>query len=88
MMIQDNGKALPTARSQVSKNSQIGGEDEMEEHEEEEEESKALDEIAEFSSIMVWGHEQPPDDEDDMMTRGVAEWIGFAETVRCFVSYM
>lgn len=88
-MIQDNGKALPAAPSQASKNSQIGGEDEMEEHEEEEEEeSKALDEIAEFSSIMVWGHEQPPDDEDDMMTRGVAEWIGFAETVRYFVSYM
>lgn len=55
--------------------------DEDRDEEENELETTALDELADFSTVTVWGHEQPPDDEEDMITRGVAEWIRFAETV-------
>ncbi|MCJ1409317.1 hypothetical protein MMC19_003396 [Ptychographa xylographoides] len=61
---------------------------EEEEEEEEEEELdedetepvKILEEVAVFDKIVVWGHEQIPDDED-IFVRGVEEWIDFAEAI-------
>lgn len=62
-------------------------EDEMEEGdermEEEEEEVKALDEVARFEELVVWGHETVPED-DHVFVKGVEEWIKFAEAVSLF----
>ena len=79
-MVQDHGRSLPAAQGQGKKQECVGDKDEAEE-DEEEEDTKAFDELADFSSVMIWGHEQPLDEEDDTMTRGIAEWIGFAEVV-------
>lgn len=53
--------------------------------EDEEEEVKALDEVAKFEELVVWGHETVPED-DDVFVKGVEEWIRFAEAVSLFSS--
>ena len=59
-----------------------GGELEGEEDEEggEVEEVQALEEVASFDNIVLWGHESVVEG-DDRFVRGVEEWIGFAEAV-------
>lgn len=58
----------------------------MEEREEEEEEVRALDEVARFEELVVWGHETVPE-EDDVFVKGVEEWIRFAEAVSFSFSF-
>ena len=62
-----------------------GGELEEEEEEDEEEvgeveEVQALEEMACFDKIVLWGHERMVEGEDPFV-KGVEEWIGFAEAV-------
>ncbi|MCJ1429780.1 hypothetical protein MMC29_007695, partial [Sticta canariensis] len=45
--------------------------------EREEEKVRALDEVARFEELVVWGHEIVPE-EDDVFVKGVEEWIRFA----------
>ncbi len=52
-----------------------------EENEDEDEVVKVMEEVGEFDSFVVWGHENVVDGEDTFV-RGVEEWIGFAEAVR------
>lgn len=55
---------------------------EMDEDEDDEDEVvKVMEEVGEFDSFVVWGHENFVDGEDTFI-RGVEEWIGFAEAVR------
>lgn len=54
---------------------------EEEEEEEREEEVKVLEEQAEFDEVMIWGHEVVVDATEDCYSRGVEEWIQFAESV-------
>lgn len=51
---------------------------------EEGEEVQALEEVASFDKIVLWGHESLVEG-DDAFGKGVEEWIGFAEAVS-FVS--
>lgn len=44
-------------------------------------EVKVAEEVASFDEVMVWGHDVLPDESDDPYTKGVAEWIAFAEAV-------
>lgn len=44
-------------------------------------EVKVVDEQSEFDEIMLWGHEATPDELADPYTRGMEEWIAFAEAV-------
>lgn len=48
---------------------------------EQSEEATVMDEVAEFDSFTVWGHEALPDEKDSPFVRGVAEWVKFAEAV-------
>lgn len=41
---------------------------------------KVLDELSTFDEVVVWGHDQLPD-QDDPFVRGVEEWIAFAEAL-------
>lgn len=54
-----------------------------EEDEEKEIEVKVMEEVGEWDSIMVWGHEAVMD-EDDPYVRGVEEWVGFSAAVRFY----
>lgn len=54
--------------------------DEEEEEEEKEIEVKIAEEVGEWDSIMVWGHEAVMDEEDPYV-RGVEEWVGFSAAV-------
>lgn len=54
---------------------------EGDEEEEPLEETLMLDEAGRFDNLTVWGHEVLPDAKDDPFSRGVAEWIKFAEAV-------
>ena len=58
-------------------------EDEEGDEENEAELTKVLEEIGTFDEMIVWGHEQVPED-DDTFVRGVEEWIGFAEAMHSF----
>ena len=55
-------------------------EEEDEERGEELEEVDALEEVASFDNIVLWGHESLVEG-DDPFVKGVEEWIGFAEAV-------
>lgn len=57
------------------------GEEEDVEEPEVQEEVTTLDEVADFESFTVWGHESVPDERDTPLVRGVSEWIKFAEAV-------
>ena len=43
-------------------------------------EVKLMETKARFEEVVIWGHEQVPED-DDVYVRGVEEWVGFAEAV-------
>lgn len=62
-----------------------GGELEAEEEEEQEngeefEKAQALEEVASFDKLVLWGHESLVEG-DDPFVKGVEEWIGFADAV-------
>ena len=54
--------------------------DEDEDEDEKEIEVKVIEEVGEWDSIMVWGHEAVMDEEDPYV-RGVEEWVGFSAAV-------
>ena len=41
---------------------------------------KAVEEVAVFDEMVVWGHDQVPAS-DDSLVKGVEEWIAFAEAI-------
>lgn len=49
-------------------------------NEEDEEKDTELHEIGSFDEVMLWGHESMVE-EDDAFSKGMGEWIGFAEAV-------
>ncbi|KAK0512036.1 hypothetical protein JMJ35_005164 [Cladonia borealis] len=57
-----------------------GGELGEEDDEEEGGEGEALEEVASFDRVVLWGHESLVEG-DDMFVKGVEEWIGFAEAM-------
>lgn len=55
--------------------------DEDEEDEQETVEVQIAEQIGEFDEVVVWGHGGPVEEGQDMFTRGMKEWIGFAEAM-------
>lgn len=47
------------------------------------EEVHAMDEVASFDKVTIWGHDATPDRADDPFARGVDEWLAFAQAVSC-----
>ena len=77
--MKNNDRALPKC---LTKDSDVTSqEDDEDEDDEAEGGTRVLEEVADFSSVMVWGHERAPDEKDDPIARGVSEWIRFAEAV-------
>lgn len=59
-------------------------EDENEDADEEDEpkeDVKVLKETASFDRINIWGHEMVPGDCEDPYTKGIQEWMTFAQAV-------
>ena len=50
------------------------------EEEEPEEPAKAIQDIASFNEIIIWGHEALPE-HNDMFSKSMEEWIGFAGAI-------
>ncbi|OMP86170.1 hypothetical protein BK809_0003339 [Diplodia seriata] len=44
-------------------------------------ELRLMEEVGEFDEVVVWGHEVAPDETEDAYSKGINEWISFAESV-------
>ncbi|EKG13440.1 Ribonuclease H2 subunit C [Macrophomina phaseolina MS6] len=42
---------------------------------------RVMEEIGEFDEVVIWGHEVAPDETEDPYSKGISEWIAFAEAV-------
>jgi len=47
-------------------------------------ETKAVEELATFDEVMVWGHESVAEAADDPYAKGIKEWVSFASAVCTF----
>jgi len=45
------------------------------------EELQVVEQVAAFDHVMVWNHEILPDPLEDPYSKGITEWIGFADAV-------
>ena len=48
---------------------------------EDNEELQVVEQVAAFDHVMVWNHEVFPDPLEDPYSKGITEWIGFADAV-------
>ncbi|KAF2020072.1 hypothetical protein BU24DRAFT_459687 [Aaosphaeria arxii CBS 175.79] len=69
-------KDLPAPRAERD------AEDEDEE-EDERVEVKIAERVGDFDEVVIWGHGGVVDASGDAFTKGVNEWIGFAEAMHC-----
>lgn len=44
-------------------------------------EVRIMEEVGEFDEVVVWEHEVAPDETEDPYSKGVSEWIAFAEAM-------
>ncbi|OJD40608.1 ribonuclease h1 h2 small subunit [Diplodia corticola] len=44
-------------------------------------EVRVMEEVGEFDEVVVWGHEVAPDEIEDAYSKGIGEWISFAESI-------
>ena len=79
----DRAIAQPTRKVNGRHPPELSIEDVGDDEDEEAEPTKVLEEIGTFDEMIVWGHEQVPED-DYTFVRGVEEWIGFAEAMHSF----
>jgi len=56
-------------------------EQDEEEGDEDNEEMQVVEQVAAFDHVVVWNHEVLPDSLDDAYSKGIEEWIGFADAV-------
>lgn len=56
-------------------------EDDDEEDDQESQDTKAVNELATFDKVIVWGHESIADATDDPYAKGIEEWVSFASAV-------
>lgn len=50
-------------------------------------ETREVEQLATFDEVMVWGHEAKPAS-DDAYSKGLEEWVSFAEAVSLIVVYV
>lgn len=74
-ILQKDGKT-----AQAAGDVEVRGEEGEEDEEAEAEAGRTMEVRGTFDSVMVWGHDMMPADEDEYV-KGVEEWIGFAEAV-------
>lgn len=74
------GKVLLKTDSLLPSQPHVPGDEEDDDDEGVPAEVKQVEETANFSSIVVWGHEAVPDSEDAYV-QGLVEWPEFAESV-------
>lgn len=88
-VLSETGRQLSSCDSPKSgafPSTTLGGTENRSEVEEEERSPKPitlLQEEATFDELNVWGHDQVPAADDDIV-KGIEEYIGFAETVSLF----
>lgn len=77
-----NTGSVLSSTNKVLPQSEGNCEAEAEEEEEDERiEVRLMEEVGEFDEVVVWGHEVVPDETEDAYSKGISEWISFAEAV-------
>ncbi|KAK8211820.1 ribonuclease H2, subunit C [Phyllosticta capitalensis] len=72
------GALLSTTNRALPKDTVQDGE---EEDEDEEAEIRVIEEVGQFDRVVVWGHESVPDEVEDPYSRGLTEWLSFAQAM-------
>ncbi|KAK8192016.1 ribonuclease H2, subunit C [Phyllosticta capitalensis] len=72
------GALLSTTNRTLPKDNVQAGE---EEDDDEEAEIRVIEEVGQFDRVVVWGHESVPDEAEDPYSRGLTEWLSFAEAM-------
>lgn len=70
-----------TDRSLPQDNTQAGGEGHDDDDDEETVEVRVVEEVGRFDRVVVWGHESVPDEAEDPYSRGLTEWLAFAQAM-------
>ncbi|KAK7509062.1 ribonuclease H2, subunit C [Phyllosticta citriasiana] len=70
-----------TNRTLPQNNTQAGGEDDDNEQDEDAVEVRVVEEVGQFDRVVVWGHENEPDETEDPYSRGLTEWLAFAQAM-------
>ncbi|KAK8236015.1 ribonuclease H2, subunit C [Phyllosticta capitalensis] len=72
------GALLSTTNRTLPKDNVQAGE---EEDDDEEAEIRVIEEVGQFDRVVVWGHESVPDEAEDPYSRGLTEWLSFAQAM-------
>ena len=81
VVVKTTARSIADQAGQATSESEHGGEEDAEEEPEESDGTMtALDEVATFDEVVVWGHDALPE-ENDPVARGLEEWIGLAATM-------
>ncbi|KAK8250199.1 ribonuclease H2, subunit C [Phyllosticta capitalensis] len=72
------GALLSTTNRTLPKDTVQDGE---EDDDDEDAEIRVIDEVGQFDRVVVWGHESVPDEAEDPYSRGLTEWLSFAEAM-------
>ncbi|KAK8161253.1 ribonuclease H2, subunit C [Phyllosticta citrichinensis] len=70
-----------TNRTLLQDDTQAGGEGDDSEEDEETVEVRVVEEVGHFDRVVVWGHESVPDEAEDSYSRGLTEWLTFAQAM-------
>jgi ribonuclease H2 subunit C len=85
-VLQTTDKTLPPAQKDRS-NMELDDDDE-EDADELPVETKLVEQVATFDEVMVWGHETTAEASEDPYSKGLGEWISFAESVSSCSYYL
>lgn len=82
------GVVLKTTDNVVPTQTAQGPQDDSDEDDEDVAvETREVEQLASFDEVVVWGHEAVPAS-DDAYSKGLGEWISFAEAVRFMLPYI
>ncbi|GAB7356663.1 hypothetical protein MBLNU459_g7379t1 [Dothideomycetes sp. NU459] len=82
VVVEKTARTLPAPDA---RHSGLDGRDEAEEDDEEcSEYVGVMQELASFKEFTVWGHESVPANVEDSYTKGIEEWMGFAQSMHSY----
>jgi ribonuclease H2 subunit C len=87
--LQTTDKIIPPAQKDRSRtNVDDDDDDDEEEADEPPVETKLVEQVATFDEVMIWGHESTADATENPYSKGLGEWISFAEAVSALICHL
>ncbi|KAF9635121.1 Ribonuclease H2 subunit C [Lasiodiplodia theobromae] len=77
----NTGSVLSSTNKVLPQSEGDRGTEAEEDEEDERIEVRLMEEVGEFDEVVVWGHEVVPDETEDAYSKGISEWISFAEAI-------